>query len=304
MAEILRRTTPQRPWPPAAEPPRDARQAWVVQDIRPVLLDEVDRMGQVPLLPGVAKEVMGMASDPEIPTARLVGCINKDPVLAAQLLRVANSPFYGGRVGTLQQALVRVGTKGLAQLLLTVAAHRMLTIRDRPALTARLQTRSGAVAAGAAYLAQAAGGMDAEATYTAGLLHDVGWAVIHGLIAKAGPKLPVALRADDGKASAVAEALHEEIGGIMARRWNLPNEVVAAIEHHHDPEGLSGPALQMAMVTAVSVRLCDALRIGPSDGVPTPIEEDPLLLKLALQPARLEAVVRRMREGYGAMAAK
>lgn len=300
MAEILRRTAPTRPWPG----PEIRKHGWI-DEIRPILLDELSSMGEVPLLPGVAREVMAMAADPEIPTAKLVGFINKDPVLAAQLLRVANSPFYGGKVTTLQQALMRVGTKGLAQLLLTVSAHRLLTIRDRPALTARLQTRSGAVAACASYIAQVQRNVDADAAYTAGLLHDVGWAVVHGLIARAGPKVPVMLRADDSKATAVAEAMHQSVGGVMARKWTLPPEVISAIEYHHEPESLgSGSAYELALTVGVATRVCDALRIGPADPLTTALEEDPMVVRLAMAPARLEAVLRRMKEGYASMAAK
>ena len=69
-----------------------------------------------------------------------------------------------------------------------LAARRIILLRGRSELELRLHVRSRMVAVAAREVAYASGG-DPDAAYTGGLLHDLGWAVIHGLLARTGNAL-------------------------------------------------------------------------------------------------------------------
>jgi HD-like signal output (HDOD) protein len=268
--------------------------AWIEQVVRPVLIDEARRTGEIPLLPAVAREAMSLASQPEVPIRQIATTLSRDAALAAHLLRVANSPLYGNgpRVSRLPEALVRLGVQGLRQMLYAAAARRVLSVHGRPAMSARLQTRAYAVAVAASGVGGALSA-DPDGCFVAGLLHDVGWAVVHGLAARKDPRLPDLLREDETRLDEVAECLHEEIGALLAESWNLPPQIVAAIGYHHHPAGAVAGS-QMAHIVAAAVRICDTLQIQPFDPPEYPLDQDPVVRKLALQSAHVERVMRRV----------
>jgi HD-like signal output (HDOD) protein len=267
--------------------------AWIEQVVRPVLIEEARRTGEIPLLPQVAREAMSMASQPEVPIRQIANTLSRDAALAAHLLRVANSPLYGSgpKVSRLPEALVRLGVQGLRQMLYAAAARRVLSVNGRPAMSNRLQNR----AFGVAVAASGIGGTlsaDPDGCFVAGLLHDVGWAVIHGLAARKDPRLPEILK-DEARVDEVAEHLHEEVGEVLAESWNLPPQIVAAIGYHHHPAGAVAGS-QMAHIVAAAVRICDALQIQPFDPPEFPLEQDPVLRKLALTTEQVARVKRRV----------
>ncbi len=266
---------------------------WLDPAVRASVVDEARRVGEVPLLPGVALEAMAMAGQPDVPIRRIASILAHDAALAAHLLRVANSPLYGSgpRIARLPEALVRLGVQGLRQMLYAAAARRVLSVSGRPALSARMQTRAYAVAVGASAIGGAISA-DPDGSFVAGLLHDVGWAVVYGLAARSDSRLPAACR-DDEHLDEIAEHLHQEVGSVLAEQWNLPPQVVAAIGYHHDP-GAAMTGSQMAHVVAAAVRLCDTLHIEPFDPVTGPIEEDVVVRRLGLATEPIDRVRRRV----------
>src|ERR1035437_7713405 len=50
-----------------------------------------------PMLPSVALEIHDLSCRPDIDTEKLVVVLEHDPMLAAHVLRVANSPMFRGR---------------------------------------------------------------------------------------------------------------------------------------------------------------------------------------------------------------
>ena len=71
-------------------------------------------------MPTVAVEVLALADDPQADAARLKACIERDPALAAKLLRVVNSSMYSPArpVADLSQAVALLGVKAVKLLAL------------------------------------------------------------------------------------------------------------------------------------------------------------------------------------------
>ena len=264
--------------------------AWTEDVAAPALFGELDKVGEIPLLPDVAHQVMTLLGDTTVPIPRIAEVIRRDPALAAQLLRAANTAGLGATrpVGRLSEAVMRLGTNGLRRLLFSVSANRILVVRNRPELTTRLQARSTAVAIASEHLAKA-NGTDAESAFMAGLLHDVGWAIIHGLTTHTGANVPSDLVNPD-VLDAVCEALHERVGERLTASWNLPVTVCAAVGHHHAPESASAGAL-MAYVVAGGVRIADHLRIGPVDKPMLSLRNDAILARLGIEGESAERLV-------------
>ncbi len=195
--------------------------------------------------------------------ARLIGAA---PVLAATVLRVANSAFYGrrGRISSLPRAVATLGLDAIRGIVLA-ASLRHLGRGLEPALLDGGQWLEHSVAAALAARRLAENrpeAPDGDTAFVAGLLHDLGWAVFastHPNTARA--CFDALAAAPERSASHCAEIerahfgiTHAECGALVAAHWGLPDPVVTAIREHHAPE--LGP--EAITPLGAIVRLADA----------------------------------------------
>lgn len=272
-----------------------AEEAEVAPELRETLLAHAQKLGEVPLLPTVAREVMMLLGTPSVSMARVAQTVKQDPAMAANLLRVANSAAFQGNgpVASIRDALVRIGIDGTRRFLYQTSTGRILAVKARPELSARLQVRSAAVAHAAARIA-AHHGSDAETAFLAGLLHDVGWAVGYGLLARLQSSLPVELASDEVHAQRTVDALHTEIGATLARCWKLPPSAVDAIAGNHQPAE-TGAGL-MAHIVYAATHLCDTMGIGPVEPPEGELADNLIFQRLRLDRASLTTIRVQLKE--------
>ena len=77
--------------------------------VDPCVLDALKPTEDLPSMPAVALEVMRVAQDEEAGAEELASAVSLDPVLAAKILKVANSSLFSGKaeVTTLRRACAR-----------------------------------------------------------------------------------------------------------------------------------------------------------------------------------------------------
>jgi HD-like signal output (HDOD) protein/CheY-like chemotaxis protein len=222
---------------------------------------------KLPLMPGTVREAIDLTRNPKSSFIGLSNVIEKDPPLTAQLLRLANSPLFGGRsaTGGLRMALTRIGLRGIREVLLLASVADIMVVPGRSALTRRLQDRAVGAALACHGVAHRAD-LDDDAAFTAGVLHDVGWPITFGLIRQLRAQLPTSIGRDHEVQLRVTEALHGELGLELAVRWGLPDGTAHAIGYHHDPtRAPSDPKLAFC-VQAARVIL-DRVGLHPEDRV-------------------------------------
>jgi putative nucleotidyltransferase with HDIG domain len=179
----------------------------------------------LPTLPVVAQKVLSLAEDDAAEMEKLADIISRDQALAARVLSLANSAYYGHRakISTIQRAMVVIGMNMLKQISLSVIVCGTVGRggRDR----AEFWKHSLGTATASSIIAKRAGIKDADVCFMAGLLHDVGKIILE-------THFPNEIELD-----------HAEVGGWMAERWQLPSALVQAIANHHSlsPEHLSQP---------------------------------------------------------------
>ncbi len=208
-------------------------------------------------LPVVAVRLNRMADDPRYSADDIGALIGEDPVLAAQLLRLTNSPFFGlsNRVSTVLQAIRTIGTKPVRDLVLASCAVRsfagltndLVPMEDfwyhglNCAIAARLLARHRRLA-------------HAETLFLAGLLHDVGQLVLYNRLPEASRE---ALRLaaanphtlDDHQAERRVHGFdHARVGSLLLECWNLAPLIVEAVAKHHTPASARVFPLEAAMV--------------------------------------------------------
>jgi putative nucleotidyltransferase with HDIG domain len=110
---------------------------------------------------------------------------------------------------------------------------------------------------------------------TAALLHDVGKLVLARFLT---PELlqGLAQARDDGAASTMqAEATvlgvhHGELGGIIARHWNIPDRVCEAITHHHAPDRLGDVVCDVVALANVAAKIVEPVGDPATAGTEPP----------------------------------
>lgn len=187
-----------------------------------------------PMLPAVALEVHSIAQKANVDVSKVIAVLEKDPLLAARVLKIAGSATYApvNTIRSLQDAVVRVGMRNLADIAWEVAfTTRVFRAPRYSALMETIQRHSTACA----YLARLVGRMGAVGTeyaFLCGLLHDVGMAA--ALIALSEPGGNAAAASPpDVLVAPVLKMVHEEASRTVARLWKLPDEVQQVVGDHH-----------------------------------------------------------------------
>ncbi|HUK65808.1 MAG TPA: HDOD domain-containing protein [Anaeromyxobacteraceae bacterium] len=185
-----------------------------------------------PLLPAVALELMELAQKPNVQFEQVVKVLERDPVLAAKVLSIAQSAFYAPRspILSLRQATVRLGLATLRELVLEAALHlRVFRAPGYGAAMERLARHSTATA----HVVRAVCArtlVDAEYAFLCGLLHDVGFAASL-LVLSEDPRFRGVPFDDLARG---LDEVHAEASGLLARLWKLPGLVARTVATHHE----------------------------------------------------------------------
>lgn len=200
--------------------------------------------------------------------------VAKDPLLAARVLRLANSPFYGlaRQVSSLRDAVVVLGFSNLRSVLLSAGLIGAFT--DKAAVA-----RSLATAAAARSLAKSMK-RDPGMACTAGLLHNLGGLLMGHFAAETWQAL-------DGEPmeSASSRLLKEretfgfdhcELGADIAGDWRFPEVIQTAIRWHLQPQ--DEPSDELADLVHVAW-------VTSANGL---ADENPVMLPAALRRLQLD----------------
>ncbi|MCK8604310.1 HDOD domain-containing protein [Syntrophobacteraceae bacterium DRH4] len=233
--------------------------------------------------------------------------VQYDPVIAARVLRVARSPYYGGsRVKTLRDAVIFLGQRTLCETIL--AACSMGYFKDLDAYNGtsahRVWQHSIAVAVMSQTLATRLALRTALANFMAGLLHDFGKMVLNSYLRPHKEAFAQALAS--GLSMRQTEEMilgtdHAIVGGIIASSWKLPNVVIASIRHHHAPEEGGEFRRNAAVVCAADVIAMQA-GYGYEGEWHTEKNHQWVLDDLKITPEGLAALVKQVKQAVkGAM---
>ncbi|HJX64013.1 MAG TPA: HDOD domain-containing protein [Polyangia bacterium] len=214
----------------------------------------------LPALPAVAFKALELTRATEFKIQEVSSLIEKDPVLAAQVLKLCNSAAMATLepCKTINQAVSRLGTTNLRNTLVEISARRLFESHDpKVAATVKaLWEHSRAVAQLAQRVAVVSGAADPDTAYLAGLLHDVGKPVVAIMLLEAesqitqrNPKLWI----DFSTWMDVVQRCHRPIGLDLAKKWLLPEEIQKAIEECADYD----PANRLS--TGNAVRFANAV---------------------------------------------
>lgn len=195
----------------------------------------------LPRRPQLLPQLMMALNDPTSTATKLAGIIGQDPVLAATLMRIANSAAHRRRLQpleSLERVVVKVGQEGLERLLSAALVQPVLALEERElrSFAGVLWRHARLASAAAADHARVVERIDPLPLQLGSLLP----ALASLLVLRALPALADA-PLDAGQRLQLLQASHYTVAAGIARRWELPESLATALE------GEPGPAAHSLM---------------------------------------------------------
>jgi len=256
------------------------------------------RLESLPPFPEVATRLLRTCQDPDVDLATVAALLERDPAMAANVLRVCNAPYFGlrGRVASVRHATSLLGIRNILQITMTVLSSGHLA---SPQVgyglgPGDLWRTSIASALAAELVAQEISYPQVETAYTAGLLQDVGKIVLAEFVENAAEAIQALLA--DGMAWQEAEGralgmTHPEVGARLLSRWGFPEAIVEAVRTHHRPsEAAVDPTLAAISHLADALKMTLGVGLG-ADGLAYELDESALGALGLAEPSRLEGLV-------------
>lgn len=245
----------------------------MVIDREPTLNKELEtaimQAADLPTIPVVALKVMKLIENENATADELAKVVASDPAVAARVLKISNSSFYGcqRQIQTLSSAIVILGFSTLRSLV--VAASVKQVYKPYGLTEKMLWEHSFAAGLAARILAHDTRAANEEEAFLAGLFHDIGKIIMNTLDRD---KFQEVMQHVYNEGISFEEAektiypfTHEEVGAYVVKKWNFPEILTKAILQHHDPEldSIDDPALaRLSAVTALADMFCKKLGIG------------------------------------------
>jgi HD-like signal output (HDOD) protein len=196
----------------------------------------------LPIPPEGAFRIINACNQENVDAHKLGQLLEKDPVLSIELLRIANSAYFGfsGKITSVSRAVTVIGQRSLRHIVLCVAMRDALKPDQLPALSVEAFWTSALARAVCARSLAKWVGLDSDIAFTVGLLQDFGLLVLFYLYPNRIAEWPeLAELAPDERYTMerqLFETTHDQVGGQLAESWKLPDALrLSMAMHHHLP---------------------------------------------------------------------
>jgi len=240
----------------------------------PMIIDSILKsIDRIPAFPAIVQKVRELLHDDDYSVADLVNVIKYDQAVAANILKISNSAYFGARqkIKTIHEAVVYLGQQQLVRAVQTAGVSKFYRKGGIGYVSKSkdLWEHSVAVALMSQILSRKIREREDPVLYTAALLHDVGKIIMGEYVHESFEQ--IINRVKNSKCSfleAEEDILginHADLGGRIAAHWNFPSEIRDAIAYHHRPDLLMEKNKTNAWLVYLSDQAC--LMMGIDGGI-------------------------------------
>ena len=204
---------------------------------------QIAQIEELPALPQSIKRLIEIIHSEIDTPGELESIIGYDPSLAAKVVMVGNTAYYGyrGKVKTLSKAIAIIGVNQVKSICICTLLMNLLSNGRviSPVHREMLWKHSFASSKIAAEITKKRPWMNQDEAAVLGLIHDLGWIVMAmyfneqfvAIFETAARRNipPWCVEMQYGLA-------HTQLGKYLASRWAFPESFKAVIEFHHSPE--------------------------------------------------------------------
>jgi HD-like signal output (HDOD) protein len=248
------------------------------------LEDVVEKQLELTSFPDIYYEIVRELNLPFTTSRRLAGIVAKDTGLAARILKLVNSPFYGfpARIESIERALTILGSNELTTLTLGLSVvHHFPGVPDTVFNVQDFWEYAISCGILSRLLGSQCDGLMEERLFVGGLLQPVGMLLMISydpasmckavlLSRKKGIPLPVAERAVFG-------FNHAEVGALLLESWNIPEPLINIVRYCYSPSSSPAPldtsVVHLATIMATGLRRKDFCTFHLPDFFPDTLEQ-------------------------------
>jgi putative nucleotidyltransferase with HDIG domain len=200
--------------------------------------DDLDQaIRKLPVFPAVAQRALRVLAGDDWSASELESIVELDQVLAAHVLRAANSWVHGASqpVASLARAFLYLGAERTARIV--YAASVMPMFSGKPSRAIWLHSIEAAQAAEA--FAEISRGVDPKEAFLAGLVHDIGRLAMSLLPAafRSRFELMTGMGCEMFQVERILTGFsHSKAGARALLAWGFSKDLAEAVEFHHQPE--------------------------------------------------------------------
>ncbi|MBN2035338.1 MAG: HDOD domain-containing protein [Chitinispirillaceae bacterium] len=215
------------------------------------IIQNIEHIGTSPEL---SLKVLEAVNRSDVEMNEVVKIILEEPTISAQLLRVANSPFYyrGERISSISGAVVHLGLETVRRILFAIEmigifkANSVMTFFNE----VNFWKHSVAGALLAAEIIDSSKSDDKEMVYLCGLLRNIGVLAIRQFLPREFHQIHELIGKKSMSFSAASKETigidHREITYLLSMRWNLPDRLLTAMSELENKEPGKEPFLDIA----------------------------------------------------------
>jgi HD-like signal output (HDOD) protein len=238
--------------------------------LRSQLLTKIAQLDSISTAPAILVPLLDMMRQPteEIKIEKVVELVSYDGSIAAQCLRLANSPLFGRRTSeTVRSAVMALGIERVRSILFGLCVHRVIPEDKWVIEPDAFWRHSLGCALVTQKIAQKIEYPEPEKAYLAGLLHDLGFLVNSVLYTEQFRECLSRAAAEHVPLHLVEEQVlgftHSDSGQLLCEHWGLSKELADVAGSHHDVSLLreAGP---LACLVHLGDLLCRVRYLGYS----------------------------------------
>ena len=261
----------------------------------------IKKVSSFPSMPRAAIKLRELLAKEDVAVDEIVEILRHDPGLATNVLRLANSAFFGvpRKVETLKHAVTLLGIKRFAQIAVSASMSKAMdaAVEGYDLSPGELWLHSIAVSRTAEVLARHKKFAETNDVFTPALLHDMGKLVLGQFVKEERHKFERITA--KGLPLDVAEHMvlgtdHAEIGALILARWSFPDDIVNAVRWHHNPERNKKPTTKSDM-TYLSNLMCQPGEGSNSANVQPVMLSSAVLNRLGIKVDQYEVIAAKTR---------
>ncbi|MCF7977806.1 MAG: HDOD domain-containing protein [Chromatiaceae bacterium] len=226
----------------------------------------------LPPMPALAKRLWSLRDDDSISAQTLAEVILLDPFLSTQILRRANSAYYGAvqPIETVQDAVTRLGFSVALEFALALAALSPLRTPNRgPIGRDRLWQhglRCGVIMQELARQRRSAFQLPPGVIQLSGITHDIGYLLLGHLLPEQFQLVNRLIAANPALSLPTIDRFalgveHTQLGEWLYDAWDMPAPLLLVVRHHHNA-AYEGDYEQLVLLTGLADALLEQSGLG------------------------------------------
>jgi len=259
------------------------------------IIEEIDHFKPVS---DVAGKVMALLNDPDCGMSDLSEIICHEPALTANVLKLANSAYFGlpEKINDAKQAVVYLGMTQVVNLVLLVSCSESFKGPHHGYGLNKGELWKSAVSAAvlAKDLAETKCLKQTGLFFTGALLRDIGKVVLDQHVKSA---IEPIMNRVKNQAMTFIEAErqvlgfdHSHVGAMVAEAWHFPSLLQCIIRYYHTPLEAKGCFLEASIVHMADA-ICRKMKIGLGVDDPSYPEDVRAALSIGLDISQFQGVI-------------